>query len=513
MDISARTRIGFATCMTGLLAWLRFAFAPSLDAGQTFAALMPGAALVAWIAGSRAGLVAVSGVLATSIAVFIQQESFFSPFGARSVVWPIAACAVLAFAAVSGRTGMQHGGRTRRAIQATPDLHQCVLASLDDAVIVTDRAGRVTFMNTAAELLTGQDLGDAYGRALDEVLHLVDDASHSRAGIHLRKHGALPGPVAARLRLTDAQGGEHLVSDRGTTLRAPDGRLLGSVIALREAPPDGMTDARSLAGVAGGLGGAFLGTVCHELRTPLNAISGWLEIIRRGAEAQTTQRGLDAIRRNVQAQTRIIDDLLEMSAVVAGDPCVVCRPVDLAAVVANAADSLRPAARARSVSFDVETDAGTTVVMGDAQQLRQVVSSLLADAVQFTPAGGRVVLRMVREAAQVRIVVRGGGGSVASGCATSGVERPGPGRQPDPTPWREPRAAGLRLAVIRYLVGLHGGAVALGAGEGAMVAVTLPLQGGAASPPEKSCTDFAERSAVSSVHCGGGQSVGQATDT
>ncbi|WP_347556270.1 ATP-binding protein [Robbsia sp. KACC 23696] len=177
-------------------------------------------------------------------------------------------------------------------------------------------------------------------------------------------------------------------------------------------------DARRAAEEASRLKEEFLATVSHELRTPLNAMHGWLEIMLRKTDPQTQARGLDVLRRNVRAQTRVVEDILDVSAFVKGKTRLVIRPVDLLDIARATAESLRPTAEAKSISLVVENDLPTGVaplsdtrvpgrdagleagrqrltaapVNGDPERIQQIAWNLLSNALKFTPEGGTVVV-------------------------------------------------------------------------------------------------------------------------
>ncbi|MEZ0268066.1 MAG: histidine kinase dimerization/phospho-acceptor domain-containing protein, partial [Phycisphaerae bacterium] len=135
----------------------------------------------------------------------------------------------------------------------------------------------------------------------------------------------------------------------------------------------------------------FLATLSHELRTPLNAIFGWAQVLSTGEPTtEDVREGVEVIERNARAQTRIIEDLLDMSRIVSGTIRLHVQSVDLAAVVRAALETVRPAADAKGVRLDVRHDPLATPITGDAHRLQQVFWNLLTNAVKFTGRGGVV---------------------------------------------------------------------------------------------------------------------------
>jgi signal transduction histidine kinase len=233
--------------------------------------------------------------------------------------------------------------------------------------------------------------------------------------------------------------------------------------------------ARREAEEASSLKDEFLMTVSHELRTPLTAIHGWARMLLGGAitEGQTVT-ALKTIERNARAQTRLIDDLLDVSRVVGGNLHLELRDVRVAAVVEHAVDSIRPAAAAKQITLDSRVDAGAGTVHADPERLQQIVWNLLSNAVKFTPNGGRVELHAARAGNDVHITVTDNGAGISPEFLPHVFER---FRQQHVGTTRKYGGLGLGLAIVRHLVALHGGTISAesaGEGRGATFRVRLP---------------------------------------
>jgi len=243
-------------------------------------------------------------------------------------------------------------------------------------------------------------------------------------------------------------------------------------------------DAHRRADAAGRAKDEFLAVLSHELRTPLHAILGWTTILRRKPDdPATVHRAVEVIERNARVQARLVDDLLDVSAMVCGRMRLRLDPLPLGPVLAAAIDAVRPAAEAKKVHFEWHCAEGDLTVIGDGDRLRQVVYNLLANAIKFTPEGGRVSLRVGVDAEAIAI----------------GVEDTGCGIPPDFLPHvfdRFSQAAGaggrgrgglgLGLAIVRHLAELHGGTVQAesdGEGRGARFTVRLPAARPQAAAP------------------------------
>jgi len=236
------------------------------------------------------------------------------------------------------------------------------------------------------------------------------------------------------------------------------------------------TAARQQAEEASRLKDEFLATVSHELRTPLAAILGWVQMLRAGSLApDKRERAVETIERNARSQAQLIEDLLDVSRILAGKLRLDVAPVDLRAVVEAAVDTVRPAANARGVSLHPEIEGGCAV-SGDAHRLQQVVWNLLSNAVKFTPRGGRVWVRVERLDGAVELRVTDTGQGIAADFLPHVFER---FRQANGATTRAHGGLGLGLSIVRHLVEMHGGTVSgasEGEGRGASFSVRLPIE-------------------------------------
>ncbi|HET7342589.1 MAG TPA: ATP-binding protein, partial [Methylomirabilota bacterium] len=218
----------------------------------------------------------------------------------------------------------------------------------------------------------------------------------------------------------------------------------------------------------------FLATLSHELRTPLTAMLGWVLMLQSGRlTGDEAASALASIERNTRVQAQLINDLLDISRIVAGKLQLDRRPVDLQAVVAHALESVRPAADAKRITIACET-AGAWVA-GDGVRLEQVVVNLLGNAVKFTPDGGHVQVAVTADEGWARLTVRDTGQGIEAAVLPHIFDS---FRQADSSSTRRHGGLGLGLAIVRRLVAMHGGhvqAASAGRDRGATFTVTLPL--------------------------------------
>ncbi len=234
--------------------------------------------------------------------------------------------------------------------------------------------------------------------------------------------------------------------------------------------------AREAAEAANSAKDQFLSTLSHELRTPLNAVYGWATMLERGQlGADQVQRALQIILRNVNAQVRLIDDLLDLSRVATGKLRLAVQPVDLQRVVEEALDGIRPAAAAKNIRLQPVLASPGGPVSGDPDRLQQVVWNLLSNAVKFTPKGGRVQIQLQRVSSHIELLVSDTGQGIQPDLLPYVFDRL---RQGDSSSTRAHGGLGLGLALVRHFVELHGGIVfaeSPGEGRGATFVVKLPL--------------------------------------
>jgi signal transduction histidine kinase len=242
---------------------------------------------------------------------------------------------------------------------------------------------------------------------------------------------------------------------------------------------EGERRARGDAEAASTLKDEFLMTLSHELRTPLTAIQGWAHLLSVGElDGRRRQTAVETIERNARAQTRLVDDLLDVSQAITGKLRLEVRDVDLVSLVRAGVDTVRPAAEAKRIRVDTDIGPGSFVVRGDPDRLQQVVWNLLSNAIKFTPSGGSVVVRLrhVEGDNAVDLIVSDTGIGISPAFLPHVFER---FRQGEAGTTRPYGGLGLGLAIARHLVELHGGSVlaeSAGDARGATLRVRLPMK-------------------------------------
>jgi signal transduction histidine kinase/CheY-like chemotaxis protein len=220
----------------------------------------------------------------------------------------------------------------------------------------------------------------------------------------------------------------------------------------------------------------FLATLSHELRTPLNAVLGWLRMLRNPRLDDAQKRhAVEVIERNARLQAQLINDLLDVSRIIAGKLEMERYAVDLVPVVQEAIEALRGEVEGKALALTVHLDPSTGEVLGDPVRLQQIVANLLSNAIKFTPHHGRVEVRLKRAAVNARLTVADSGEGIEPSMLPHVFE---PFQQADSTTTRTHQGLGLGLAIVRQLVEAHGGRVRVdspGRGQGATFVVELPI--------------------------------------
>ncbi len=318
---------------------------------------------------------------------------------------------------------------------------------------------------------------------LADVSPVLDSIAHDREHrALLRELGSLssivvPLTVAGRtfgaLTLATAESGRRYTSD-DLRLAEEIGRRVA--LALDSARLFELTQQeRRRAEEANRVKDEFLGVASHELRTPLNAILGWARMLRGGLSEEKRERALEVIERNANVQVQLVDDILDVSRIITGKLRLDVAPLEVGPIAEAAADVVRPAADAKGVRLQLLLDRRAGLVHGDGGRLQQIIWNLLANAVKFTPKGGRVHLRLAREESHIAIAVSDSG---------QGIDRRflphvfDPFRQADGSSTRSHGGLGLGLAIVKHLVELHGGSIEAhseGVGTGATFTVRIPV--------------------------------------
>ncbi|MDC0716454.1 PAS domain-containing hybrid sensor histidine kinase/response regulator [Nannocystis bainbridge] len=379
----------------------------------------------------------------------------------------------------------QRGEQAEAALQASEERYRRLFASIDDGYcllqMIVDEHGESVdyrFLETNSAFETHTGLVGAVGKTAREMVPGLD-ASWFRMYGRVAETGETArfenhAPAMNRwfevyaTRAGPAEQRQVALVFKDISERKRMEAHRAELFALESA-------ARREAETATRLRDEFLATVSHELRTPLTSILGWAQMLQLdGLPNEQRRHAIDTIERNARAQAQLIEDLLDVSSILAGKLRLEVQTVNIREIVEAALETVRPAAEARGVRLQATLASGATV-MGDPQRLQQVVWNLLSNAVKFTPRGGRVGVLVERRDSSVEIVVADTGKGIAPEFQPHVFER---FRQADGATTRRHGGLGLGLSIVRQLVEMHGGTVSVfseGEDRGASFTVRVPL--------------------------------------
>jgi PAS domain S-box-containing protein len=361
------------------------------------------------------------------------------------------------------------------ALRERNALLNAITTSTPDLIFAKDRDGRILMANPAWQKTFGAAQADRPG--LDDNERLVLEAGETMI---LEEAVAQRTFLASKSPLRDEQGRVIGLIGLATdiTERKQAQRELEKLVVAEQR-------LRAEAERANRAKDEFLAIVSHELRSPLNALRGWSHLMAtsRPLEQSLVERASKAIKRNVDHQTRLIDDLLDTSRIVSGKLTIERRAVNLVEIVLTALDAARPGAAAKEIDLRFTPDDANIAVVGDSGRLQQLASNLLSNAVKFTPERGSISVLLLRNADRVQLQVKDNGIGIAPEFLPHVFDR---FTQADTSAARRAGGLGIGLALVRHIALLHGGQVradSAGVGRGSTFTVELPAAPASAARP------------------------------
>jgi PAS domain S-box-containing protein len=364
----------------------------------------------------------------------------------------------------------------------------------DYAIFMLDANGRIVTWNVGAERIKGYTASDIIGQHFS--IFYPHDVRESGWPEHELQEAAEKGSFVDNGWRVRKDGTTFWANVTITALRDDIGRLLGYAKLTRD-----LTDARRVEAMelvnqqreemleaeraarmnaqrATRVKDEFLATLSHELRTPLSAILGWTQLLLRGEPVKgpdAQKQAVQVIERNARAQIQLIDDLLDLSRVMAGKIRLDLRQVSFMSIVEAAVDTVRPTADAKGIRLKAILGSAQDIVSADGARLQQVVWNLLTNAIKFTPKGGQVQVLLQRVNSHLELSVSDTGVGIPAGYLPHVFDR---FSQRDSSTTRAFGGLGLGLAICKELVEMHGGSIraaSQGESRGATFFVELPL--------------------------------------
>jgi PAS domain S-box-containing protein len=377
--------------------------------------------------------------------------------------------------------------QAQRVIRDAERRYRSLLDNITDyAIFMTDPEGRVSSWNGGAGAILGYSGDEILGQSVD-LFSTREDLEAETLRREMQEAARAGRATSARWKLRK-DGRRLFIEGVMVAVRDEMDRLLGFAHFLRDVTEkhdietereqllDSERAARSQAEQASRTKDEFLATLSHELRTPLNAVLGWTQVLRRARDLpQDAINGLAIIERNARSQAQIIEDLLDMSSIISGKVRLDVQRLDLASIVKETVETVKPSALAKGIRLQVVLDPLAGPVRGDPNRLQQVFWNLLINAMKFTPKDGRVTVTLSRVNSHLEVEISDSGEGIDPAFLPHIFDR---FRQADASSARRHGGLGLGLSIVKQLVELHGGVItakSAGPNLGATFRVSLPL--------------------------------------
>lgn len=386
--------------------------------------------------------------------------------------------------------------RSSALIHEQRELLRATLASIGDAVIATDAEGNVTFLNAIAQTLTGTSQGEATGRPLDDVFHIVNEETRNAIENPIRRalrEGKVVG-LANHTVLIAKDGTEWPIDDSAAPITSEAGRSSGAVLVFREIKErkrqenelrlnmEALREANQrkdelMAELKEGdrRKDEFLATLAHELRNPLSPISNALQLwplVENDHEEMNRLRGM--MERQIRQITRLINDLMDVSRISRGRIQLQKENIDLGTIISGAVESVQSLIDASGDRLTLALPVEPIIIEGDVARLTQVFGNILHNAAKYAGRNGVIWIAADRRDGQAVVSIRDNGPGIPKNMLSQVFEM---FKQVDQTKDRSFGGLGIGLSLVRQLVELHGGTVEArsdGPGMGSEFIVTLP---------------------------------------
>ncbi|MFQ4143182.1 response regulator [Chlorogloeopsis sp. ULAP02] len=397
-------------------------------------------------------------------------------------------------------------------------------------IFLADKLGKCTYVNPCYQAIFGLTTQDNLDEAWIKRIHLQDKKQIVADWYTATGEGR---EYKGEFRILTPEENERWVYLSSSPMLSEEGNVIGFVGTVEDSTDRKKAEeehiklireqaARQEAETANRLKDEFLATLSHELRTPLTSILGWARLLRqRKLDEKAITRAIETIERNATLQAQLIEDILDVSRIMRGKLNLNVCPVNLETIISTVTNGAHLEAEAKNIQLkyliessqvDSETEQqekmeeennssaspspsslfppSSLLVSGDSNRLQQVVWNLLNNAIKFTPSGGKIEVRLSKEkntrdretltsqssiTDYALITVKDTGIGISPDFLPHVFDR---FRQADGSITRNHGGLGLGLAIVRYLVEMHGGSVhadSAGVGQGATFTVKLPL--------------------------------------
>jgi len=441
------------------------------------------AAIFALTAAGLLALLSGAGLLPAAVAT-AEQHGAFAALGIISA----------ALYAIGLALGAESLARTSFwLLYAEEERYRLLAHNMTDVIVRYTRNGNVLFVSPAAEPLAGCPASELYGNGLFDRVHVVDRPAYLAALADAASEGAersLEFRVRRGSNATEFVWVEMRCRPLDHAGRAPAEREVVAVlrdVSERKAQEQAIAIARAETERASAAKSRFIATMSHELRTPLNAIIGFSEILTN----ETIE--IDAARKHEYAQLindsgrhllSVVNGILDVSRMETGNFEIMPEPFAPTGAIATCTELLALKAREAGIELTTRLPLELPEVVADRRAFNQILINLTANAVKFTPRGGRVTVSALRDGSKLAVTVEDTG----VGIGEDDLPRLGEAFfQADSSYERRHDGSGLGLSIVKGLVDLHGGDIDIRSrvGEGTRITVRLPIDGASPASPVK----------------------------
>jgi PAS domain S-box-containing protein len=383
--------------------------------------------------------------------------------------------------------------RSERNLRDQAEWFSVTLGSIGDAVVTVNDECRVNYLNPMAEKYTGWSNAEAAGRPIAEVMRIVNESTRAPASnpIDCALTEGRTVALGNHTILIDRGGTDHPIEDSAAPIKDPSGRTIGAVMVFHDVSErrenerslarlyDGEQQARGAAEQANKAKDEFLAALSHELRTPLTPVLGVLSSLPTdGSIPEPLAGDLEIVRRNIEVEARLIDDLLDVTRITSGKMELHLERIRVAALVDEAVNISRPELEAKRLSLERDLGAGPVEIAADRLRITQVLWNLLKNSIKFTPGGGRITIRSHTEShaggSKVVIEVEDSGIGIAPAEMDRLFKIFGQGGRHITQQFG---GLGLGLAISSGIAAAHGGTITAfsrGPDQGSTFTLTLP---------------------------------------
>ncbi len=371
----------------------------------------------------------------------------------------------------------------REALAEEKELLATTLGSIGDAVISTDAAGVITFLNSVAESVTGWSLLEAIAKPLETVFRIVNEETRRTVEnpvARALREGVVVG-LANHTVLIRKDGSELPVDDSAAPIRNLKGTIVGCVLVFRDISNRRKAEheAKLMQETLRAMDrrkNDFLAILAHELRNPLAPVSNAVQLMRISEnDPAMIEKALATMERQVAQMSRLIDDLLDVARISRGKIDLRRETIELSDVLRSVLDTARPTAEKLKLELALALPQEPVWLNADPVRLTQVFNNLVNNALKYTGEGGRIRITACLDGSEVAVSVKDSGAGIPAEQLPMIFDM---FTQVDRTLGRSQGGLGIGLSLVKELVEMHGGTVAVrseGADKGSEFIVRLPV--------------------------------------